>query len=165
MRRGCVAALLILSASPALAVEAGAPAPALSLASLEDGGAAVALAGLKGNVVYVDFWASWCIPCRRSMPTLDEFYRKYKARGFTVVGVNKDATTAEATRFLAKVPVSFVLVRDASDAAARSFNVKGMPSGYLIDRKGTVRVVHVGFNADHAAALEKEIESLLREPS
>ena len=164
MRRGLVAAFLALCIPPAVAVEAGSRAPSLSLEALE-GGAPVTIAGLRGQVVYVDFWASWCIPCRRSMPTLDEFYRKYKARGFTVVGVNKDATTAEATKFLTKVPVSFVLVRDASDAAARSFNVKGMPSGYLIDRKGTVRVVHVGFNADHAAALEKEIDSLLKEPS
>jgi thiol-disulfide isomerase/thioredoxin len=159
------AILLFPCLTPALAVEAGAPAPALSMAALEEGGAPVAMAALKGNVVYVDFWASWCVPCRLSMPTLDELYRKNKSRGFAVVGVNKDATTADAKRFLAKVPVGFALARDPADAAAKGFDVKAMPSGYLVDRKGIVRYVHRGFTAETAAALEKEVDSLLKEPS
>ena len=140
------------------------PAPAVSMPALE-GGAPVTMASLKGNVVYVDFWASWCVPCRLSMPTLDELYRKNKARGFAVVGVNKDAAAADARKFLAKVPVTFPLVQDGDDAAARGFDVKAMPSGYLVDRKGVVRVVHRGFTADTRAALEREIDSLLKEPS
>jgi flavin-dependent dehydrogenase len=72
---------------------------------------------------------------------------------------------ADARRFLAKVPVSFTLVRDGADAAAKGFDVKAMPSGYLIDRKGVVRVVHRGFTPETGAALEKEIDSLLKEPS
>jgi thiol-disulfide isomerase/thioredoxin len=165
IRRLAAAWLLSILATPAFAVEAGMPAPPLSLAALAEGGAPVAMAALKGSVVYVDFWASWCVPCRLSMPALDEIYRKNKARGFAVVGVNKDATPAEAQRFLAKVPVSFPLVRDPSDAAAKGFDVKAMPSGYLVDRKGVVRQVHRGFTAQTRAALEKEIDSLLGEPS
>jgi len=164
MRR-LIAALLTTISSHALAVEAGMPAPALSMAALDEGGAPVAMAALKGNVVYVDFWASWCVPCRLSMPALDELYRRNKSRGFTVVGVNKDATAADARRFLAKVPVTFALVQDAGDAAARGFDVKAMPSGYLVDRKGVVRHVHRGFTAETRAALEREIDSLLKEPS
>ena len=141
------------------------PAPALSMAALGEGGAAVTIPALKGSVVYVDFWASWCVPCRLSMPALDELYKRNKSRGFAVVGVNKDATPADAKRFLAKVPVSFALVRDGADAAAKGFDVKAMPSGYLIDRKGIVRAVHRGFTAETGAALEKEIDSLLKEPS
>jgi len=141
------------------------PAPSLSMRALDEGAAAVATSSLKGSVVYVDFWASWCVPCRLSMPTLDELYKKNKSRGFAVVGVNKDATPADAKRFLARVPVSFALVRDGADEAARGFDVKAMPSGYLIDRKGVVRVVHRGFTAETGAALEKEIDSLLKEPS
>jgi thiol-disulfide isomerase/thioredoxin len=163
MRR-FLAALAIFVSIPAAAVEAGSPAPALSLVPLE-GGAPVAIAGLKGSVVYVDFWASWCPPCTRSMPVLDDLYKRNKSRGFVVVGINKDASLAEAHKLLAKVPVTFVLVQDGGDAAAKAFDVKGMPSGYLVDRKGVVRYVHRGFNGDHAAALEKEIDSLLKEPS
>jgi peroxiredoxin len=160
-----VAALAFLSlATLAAAVEPGMPAPALSLAALEEG-PPVAIARLKGNVVYVDFWAAWCAPCTRSMPVLDDLYKRNKSRGFIVVGINKDPSVADARKFLAKVPVSFVLVQDGADAAAKAFDVKGMPSGYLIDRKGVVRHVHRGFNAEHAAALEKEIEALLRETS
>ena len=162
--RSALAALAILASFPAAAVEAGMPAPPLSMAPLE-GGAPVTLAGLKGNVVYVDFWASWCVPCRLSMPTLEDLYQRNKARGFAVVGVNKDASASDARRFLARVPVTFALVQDGADAAARGFDVKAMPSGYLVDRKGVVRQVHRGFTAETGAALEKEIDSLLKEPS
>jgi peroxiredoxin len=164
MRR-ILAALAIAFSHAAAAVEAGAPAPALSMPSLEDAARPVTMAQLKGNVVYVDFWASWCVPCRLSMPALDELYKRNKSRGFAVVGVNKDATLADARRFLAKVPVTFALVSDPADAAARGFDVKAMPSGYLVDRKGVVRHVHRGFNAETGAALEREIDSLLKEPS
>jgi thiol-disulfide isomerase/thioredoxin len=163
--RWILAVLATFLSTHAAAVEAGMPAPALSMAALDDGGKAVTLAGLKGSVVYVDFWASWCVPCRLSMPALDELYRRNKSRGFSVVGVNKDATPADARRFLAKVPVTFALVQDAADAAARGFDVKAMPSGYLVDRKGVVRHVHRGFTAETGAALAREIDSLLEEPS
>ena len=163
--RSVLALLAFLVSLPALAVEAGMPAPAVSMAALEETGKPITMAGLKGSVVYVDFWASWCVPCRLSMPTLDDLYRKNKSRGFAVVGVNKDATVGDARKFLAKVPVSFSLVQDGADAAAKSFDVKAMPSGYLVDRKGVVRHVHRGFTADTGATLEKEIDSLLKEPS
>jgi thiol-disulfide isomerase/thioredoxin len=85
--RFVLAALAIIVSIPAAAVEAGMPVPPLSMASL-DGGAPVTLAGLKGSVVYVDFWASWCVPCRLSMPALEDLYKRNKSRGFAVVGVN-----------------------------------------------------------------------------
>jgi thiol-disulfide isomerase/thioredoxin len=162
--RFVLAALAILASIPAAAVEAGMPVPSLSMAPLE-GGAPFTLAELKGSVVYVDFWASWCVPCRLSMPALEDLYKRNKSRGFAVVGVNKDASVADARRFLAKVPVSFALVQDGADAAARGFDVKAMPSGYLVDRRGLVRQVHRGFTAETGATLEKEIDSLLKEPS
>ena len=162
--RAVLAACACFSAAQALAVEAGMPVPRLALDAL-DGGRAVSLDGLKGRVVYVDFWASWCVPCRLSMPALEEIYRRNKSRGFAVVGVNKDASVTDAKRFLTRVPVSFDLVQDASDAAARGFDVKAMPSGYLVDRKGVVRSVHRGFTAESAAAIEREVEALLEERS
>ena len=163
MRRLFLAILLLATAIAANAIEAGAPVPALSVPRLNDPGA-VDLASLKGKVVYVDFWASWCVPCRLSMPALDAMYKKHAGEGFTVVGFNKDVEAADAQRFLQRVPVSFILARDSKDAAAKAFDVKAMPSGYLVDRKGVVRKVHRGFTQETAGALEKDIEELLKEP-
>jgi thiol-disulfide isomerase/thioredoxin len=155
--------LALLLASPAAsALEAGAPLPPLAAPALGEPAREVAL-GAKGSVVYVDFWASWCTPCRQSMPVLDALQRRYGARGFRVVGVNKDVSVDDARRFLGKVPVSFTLVQDAQDRIARAFDVKAMPSGYLVDRHGVVRFVHRGFNEGSEAALEHEIATLLAE--
>jgi thiol-disulfide isomerase/thioredoxin len=164
MRR-LLALAIVLFAPASYAVDAGNPVPALTAPRLGQSGPPVSLAALKGQVVYVDFWASWCVPCRLSMPALDAMYRKNAARGFTVVGFNKDMEAGDAKRFLERVPVSFPLAEDAKDAAARAFDVKAMPSGYLIDRRGVVRKVHRGFTIETAATLEREIEDLLKEPA
>ena len=133
--------------------------------ALQAGESAPALGGVEaGRVVYVDFWASWCVPCRKSMPALEALYRKHGAAGFAVVGVNKDVNEDDSRRFLQRVPVTFTLVKDADDRLARSFGVKAMPSGYLVDRRGIVRRVHRGFTDATAAELDEEIQSLLREP-
>jgi thiol-disulfide isomerase/thioredoxin len=161
-----LACVLALALPPcALALEAGGALPALNLARLDDPAQSLALSGLRGSVVYVDFWASWCVPCRLSMPALDALYKQNRTRGFAVVGVNKDVAAADARRFLAKVPVTFTLVADAQDAAARAFDVKAMPSGYLVDRKGIVRKVHRGFTVETGDTLAREIDALLKEPS
>jgi thiol-disulfide isomerase/thioredoxin len=164
MRR-LLAALAVALSTHAGALETGANVPELAMPRLDEPAQSVSFAGLRGSVVYVDFWASWCVPCRLSMPALDAMYRRNRERGFAVVGVNKDVSSADAERFLKKVVVSFPLVRDSQDAVARAFNVKAMPSGYLVDRKGVVRKVHLGFTAETAAALESEIEALLKEPA
>ena len=163
--RQAFAILTLMSCGAAHALDVGAALPSITAPRLANAPAEVSLASLKGRVVYVDFWASWCVPCRLSMPVLDAMYRKHSAEGFTVVGFNKDVEAADAQRFLQRVPVSFPLAHDAKDAAARAFDVKAMPSGYLIDRKGVVRRVHRGFTQDTAASLEREIEELLKEPS
>jgi thiol-disulfide isomerase/thioredoxin len=163
--RAALALAVLLACPPALALEPGAPMPALSAPRLGSQDEPVSLPSLRGRVVYVDFWASWCVPCRLSMPLLDGLHRRHAARGFTVVGVNKDASLADAQRFLKRVPVGFTLVQDADDALARAFDVKAMPSGYLVDRRGTVRRVHRGFTSETAAALEREVAQLLDEPA
>jgi peroxiredoxin len=97
------------------------------------------------------------------MPLLETFQHRFGARGFRVIGVNKDVSLADAQRFLHSVPVSFTLVQDSGDKLARAFDVKAMPSGYLADRHGVVRYVHRGFTAESEAALEHEIAALLDE--
>jgi peroxiredoxin len=163
--RALACALALAVCPSALALEAGAPLPDLSAARLGEPASQVSLKALQGQVVYVDFWASWCVPCRLSMPALDSLYREHRGRGFTVLGVNKDVSGDDAARFLKRVPVSFPLVQDAGDAVARAFDVKAMPSGYLVDRRGVVRKVHRGFTTRTAAELAQEIEVLLKEPS
>lgn len=167
-RRTCTAlacALGLAASSGAAALEPGTPVPDLAPRALEDPSHAVSLRALRGQVVYVDFWASWCVPCRLSMPALEALYRSHRAQGFTVVGVNKDVALADARRFERRVAVSFVLVSDGNDAVAKAFDVRAMPSGYLVDRRGIVRYVHRGFDEATAAALASEVESLLAEPS
>lgn len=163
--RAALALAALLAFARAHALEPGAAVPAVSVPPLGGSAAAIELPALRGKVVYVDFWASWCVPCRLSMPRLDALHRKHAARGFTVIGVNKDASLADAERFLKRVPVGFLLAQDANDALAKAFAVKAMPSGYLIDRRGVVRHVHRGFSGETAAALEREIEQLLAEPA
>jgi thiol-disulfide isomerase/thioredoxin len=163
MRPVLVVAMLAFLGLPcgALAVGPGASIPRVAAPRLADPSQHMEFAKLRGSVVYVDFWASWCVPCRESMPALDALFRKYQDRGFRVVGVNKDVATADALRFLQRVKVSFPLVADSDDAVAKAFDVQAMPSGYLVDRKGVVRYVHLGFNADTQAELRSEIEKLL----
>jgi len=163
-RRSIIAAVAIAAASaaaPARAVAPGAPLPPIAAPRLDDASQRLALRSLRGNVVYVDFWASWCVPCRQSMPQLDDLYRQYRDRGLRVVGVNKDVAPADAKRFLKRVHVTFPLVSDGDDAVARAFDVQAMPSGYLVDRTGVVRYVHRGFSAETAVELRTEIETLL----
>ncbi|HZZ91111.1 MAG TPA: TlpA disulfide reductase family protein [Usitatibacter sp.] len=158
-----LAFLLVFASGGAWALESGAPLPPLSAPALGDPAHKVAFGDTKGSVVYVDFWASWCAPCRQSMPLLQSLQQRYGARGLRVIGVNKDVSVADAHRFLRTVPVDFTLVQDAGDALAHAFDVKAMPSGYLADRHGVVRFVHRGFTAESGAALEREILSLLDE--
>jgi cytochrome c biogenesis protein CcmG, thiol:disulfide interchange protein DsbE len=164
MRR-LIAALVFCVSQSVLAVEAGAPVPDFSATRLDEPSQSLRLSSLKGSVVYVDFWASWCVPCRLSLPALDALYRENRSRGFAVVGISKDSSLEDAQKFMKKVPVTFPLLPDLQDAAAKAFDVKTMPSGYLVDRKGVVRKVHRGFTMETAAELRTEIDALLKEPS
>ena len=152
--RACAAAgglWLALSAPLVLALEAGQSAPDIDLP-----GATIApkLADLKGKVVYLDFWASWCGPCRQSFPWMNEMQKKYGARGLRVVAVNLDAKRADADRFLTEVPAEFALAFDAKGESAKRVGVKGMPTSVLIGADGKVVAVHQGFREQDRAELE-----------
>lgn len=145
--------LIIFSALPALASE--------KLTGEE--GLTTLLAQHKGDVIYLDFWASWCGPCRKSFPWLDEMQTRFNDKGFTVVSVNLDANYALAQEFLTQHPISFSVVFDPKGKTAKKYQVKGMPTSYLIDRSGVIIKGHTGFFADKIPVYEAEIKQLLNQ--
>ena len=151
--------VLFLASAGALAVAPGELAPAFALPTAS--GETIALERLKGQVVYVDFWASWCGPCRRSFPWMNEMHRKYAGKGFAIVAVNVDRKRADADRFLAQFPAEFPVVYDTSGTTPTAFAVKGMPSSYLIDTAGKVIAIEQGFRDEQGAALETRIRALI----
>jgi cytochrome c biogenesis protein CcmG, thiol:disulfide interchange protein DsbE len=151
-------AMVALAAPTAWSLETGAAAPDLNLPGIKD---AVSLAGLKGKVVYVDFWASWCGPCKQSFPFMNELQSKYRAQGLEIVAINLDAKRADADKFLTDVPAQFTLAFDAKGESARRFEVKSMPSSYLIGRDGKVVAAHKGFKDEERADLESRITQAL----
>ena len=115
----------------------------------------------KGKVVYLDFWASWCIPCRKSFPWMNEMQAKYGAQGFTIITVNVDVEKFLADEFLQENPANFTVVYDPNGAIAKKFKLKGMPSSYLFDKNGKPVAAHVGFFNNKKAEYEAEIVKLL----
>lgn len=121
----------------------------------------ITLKSLKGRVVYVDFWASWCDPCRESFPWMNQMQERYAKQGLSIVAINLDKDRKLADQFLNEVPVNFKVAFDPEGKVATAYNVLGMPSSYLIDRGGNIHYVHVGFKAFSKADLEARIKSLL----
>ncbi|WP_229261396.1 TlpA family protein disulfide reductase [Duganella margarita] len=148
----------LLTASSAQALDKGAPAPQFDLPGLDG---AVKLAKLQGKVVYVDFWASWCGPCRQSFPWMNEMQAKYGGKGLQIVGVNVDAKSDDARQFLTATPARFAIAFDPQGATPRSYGIKGMPSSVLIGPDGKVLLEHSGFREADRAELENKIQSAL----
>lgn len=160
-------ALVVLAlATAALArasgpVRPGQPAPELRLPKAD--GTVVSLAGNRGKVVLVDFWASWCGPCKASFPALDALYQELRDRGFEVIAVNVDERRTDANAFLADKPHTMSVVFDPKGTAPSAYGVTGMPTSFLIGRDGRVRFVHIGYTSKTVEAYRREIEQLLAE--
>jgi thiol-disulfide isomerase/thioredoxin len=152
------AAAALAAAGQALALEPGQPAPAFSLTGPAG---AVKLEQYQGKLVYVDFWASWCGPCRQSFPWMNEMQARYGAQGLQVVGINVDARTDDARSFLSATPASFVIAFDPNGTAPRNYGIKGMPSSVLIGPDGKVLYEHSGFRPADRTVLEARIKSAL----
>ncbi len=129
-----------------------------------DGKPAHDLQELKGKVVYMDFWASWCPPCVQSFPFLNQLDHDLKDKGLHVIGINLDEKIADAQDFLAKNPVDFSIVADPSKQCAKGLEVMAMPTSYLIDRKGNIRHIHQGFRPGESEELRALITQLVMEP-
>jgi thiol-disulfide isomerase/thioredoxin len=122
------------------------------------------LSPYRGRVVVVDFWASWCKPCRQSIPWLNALKARYGASGLTIIGVNVDAERRDADRFLRDVPIDFQVVFDPDGNIARQFKVQAMPTSYLIDRSGKIVKTHLGFRDAKKDEAEAAIKTLLDAP-
>jgi cytochrome c biogenesis protein CcmG/thiol:disulfide interchange protein DsbE len=160
MKRWLVVILLLCCAtlpSGAKAPASGAgPAPRFDLPARAG---RAALDSLRGRVVYVDFWASWCEPCRKSFPWLASMHERYGKQGLTIVAINLDKERPAADAFLVRNPAPFTVAFDPEGRTADAFKVTGMPSSFLIGRTGDIVYSHVGFDPRKTAP----VEALIRE--
>lgn len=115
----------------------------------------------RGKVVLLDFWASWCAPCRHSVPWLNELQVKYADQGLVIIGVNVDRERAAADRFLAEAPARFQIVYDPAGALAQQYKVPGMPSSYVFDAEGRLVATHIGFRNSQREEREAELRKHL----
>ena len=152
----CLAAFAV--GLPLRAAEIGQPAPPFTLPG-RDG--STSLAQLRGKVVFLDFWASWCVPCRHSFPWMNQMHAQYAARGLHVLAINVDAKRADADAFLAKLPAQFAIGFDPQGDTPRAYGVKGMPTSVLIGANGKVLHHHAGFRDDDKGPLEGRIVAAL----
>jgi DsbE subfamily thiol:disulfide oxidoreductase len=155
----CLASQAAFAAPAALAP--GAVAPAFELPSND--GKTLGTAALRGRIVLLNFWASWCGPCRTEMPVLNQLAKQYAARGVTVVGVNVEPERAAALEWLKGTPVNFPVAFDADSRVSASYQVTGMPTTVILDRKGVVRYIHKSYTPGTENEYLDQIRALIRE--
>jgi peroxiredoxin len=153
---------MVLLAGPAWPGSAvSADAPDFQLPT-RDGGK-VRLDDLRGQVVMINFWASWCGPCRQEFPVLEQMYRKYRPMGFTLLAVNVESDSADAERFLAATPVTFPVAFDRENAVSGSYGVSAMPTTLIVDRKGQVRWQHRAYKPGDENEYLDQVRAMLKE--
>ena len=159
-RREIAACLVALACStPAFSVELGQPAPDFERVDGKD--QSIKLSSYLGKVVYLDFWASWCVPCRETFPWMNQLQAKFGKDGFEVVAVNIDTKKVDAEKFLAQFPAGFTVLFDPKRAVAKTYELKGLPTTFLIDRAGNLISTHLGFQKERAVELEAHIAKAL----
>ena len=161
LKRCAMAAVVLATGAFAASGDAGGPAPSFTLTTLS--GQAGGLSEYKGQVVMVNFWATWCGPCQQEMPLLDQMYKKYKPAGFTLIGVNVDKEAPAVKELLARKPVSFPVLLDPANQVSKAYHVDEMPSSVIIDRKGQIRYVHRGYKPGDENDYQDRIRQLIRE--
>ena len=152
---------LITGSAPVVALEEGQPAPDVTLPDIQDGKPAITLSELRGKTVYVDFWASWCAPCLRSMPLINELYAQYRDQGFEVIAINVDDPIEDGREFLLDTPLDYLIAADTKNEVLELYGVRGMPTSFLVDSEGVVRMVHMGFRDNDIVLIETAVTGLL----
>ena len=161
MRGLRVATLAATLAVSSLVGASASIAPTFTLTSRS--GDMVQLDKLRGQVVMINFWASWCGPCRQEMPLLDQMYKRYSGLGFTLLGVNVESDSKDAEKLLQQVPVTFPVLFDKENKVSKLYDVNAMPSTVFIDRKGNVRYLHRGYKKGDESEYLNQIRALLKE--
>ena len=153
---------MVALAAPAFGAEAGDRAIDFTLKDMK--GQSVKLSSLRGKVVVLDFWASWCVPCKKELPALDGLAKRYAAekKDVVIVAVNIDKDRAKAQKFLANAKVSLRCALDPDGGVASRYDLPTMPTSFVIDKKGIIRHVHAGYSPGDENRLAKEIEALLK---
>lgn len=152
--------LLFLAWLFVLPAHAATTAPPLQATSLD--GKAIDLNDYQGKVVYLDFWASWCPPCAKSFPQLNQLYKELKDQGFAIVAISVDKEKSDLEQFLQKIPVDFDVAWDASGVSPERYQVQTMPSGYLIDQQGNLHKRFNGFKNGHIEKIKQQVLQLLQ---
>jgi peroxiredoxin len=153
-------AALLASLSARADISQGA-APDFTLKS--DTGENLRLSEFRGEVVMINFWASWCGPCRQEMPLLDELYTQYQPLGFTILSVNVEEDSTQAKQMLKDIPVNFPVLYDNQSEVSKLYKVVAMPSTVLVDRDGNVRYLHQGYKPGYEEAYQQQVRALIRE--
>ena len=146
---------------PAMAAVTGSAAPDFTLKSAS--GENLKLSEYRGEVVLINFWASWCGPCRQEMPALDELHNRYRALGFTVLGVNVEEDSRKAREVLKDLQVSFPVLLDDRSTVSRLYDIVAMPSTVLVDRNGNIRYLHKGYQPGLEDVYLQQVRELIRE--
>ena len=141
------------------ASETGSAAPGFTLPVL--GGGTHSLSDYRGKVVYVDFWASWCGPCRKSLPLYQALFQETGAEHFQILAINLDEDEADAVRFLEKHPISYPVLLDPAGQTAADWEIKVMPSSFLLDASGTIVREYAGFEPSHIEEIRHDVQTLL----
>ncbi|GJM14541.1 MAG: thiol:disulfide interchange protein [Pseudohongiella sp.] len=159
---GSCAALLSFS-SLVNAADEGDSLPTFDLPSIHEGQANISSESLAGKTVFIDFWASWCAPCLKSLPLYNELHHKYSDQGFEVVAINVDNPIEDGLDWLLDTPLDFKIPSDPEGTSAELFEVIGMPTSYLVAPDGTIKLVHMGFRDGDLEIIEEEIQAVLAE--
>lgn len=152
----------MLHSFAAHAVSVGDKIANFSLPEFKTSSKTFSLSDYDNHVIYIDFWASWCVPCRKSFPFMNRLHEEYSAQGLKVIAINMDEEPNDAVKFLEKYPAKFSVLQ-GSDELGKYFNLKGLPMAYLVTKTGELVAIHAGFNQKHASKVEAQIQHLIKE--
>lgn len=157
----CSVLLMMALSLNAHALSVGQASPDFTLPSST--GKNIRLQELRGQVVLINFWASWCGPCRQEMPLLEDIYKKYSKLGFTILGINVEQDSSKAATYLRDVPVTFPILFDTQNTLSKLYDVNAMPTTVIVDRSGKIRYIHAGYKPGYEETYKKQIKDLIKE--